>query len=250
MEKRRGGRLGVYAIPDAGPTIAYRADERFALCSTYKVLAAAGVIARVGVPGLATVVRYGASDLMSSSTITRQHVASGMTLAALTDAALRYSDGTAGNLLVKRLGGPAGFTKFVRSLGDAVTRLDRSEPALAEATPGDVRDTSSPHALAESYRRVLLGDALPPDGRTFLLDLMRRSTTGNARIRAGVASGWTVADKTGGGFYGAANDIGVLTSPARPNLVLAVMTDQRTRGAARDEAMIAEAARLVTTALA
>ncbi|MFC0528682.1 class A beta-lactamase [Phytohabitans kaempferiae] len=177
----------------------HRADERFAFCSTFKALAAAAVLSRDPASRLDTVVRYGERDLMRSSQITRQHVDTGMTLRALCDAAVRYSDGTAGNLLLREIGGPGRFTAYARELGDTVTRMDRTEPALAEAKPGDPRDTTSPRAFGTNYRKVVLGDALPPERRAFLRDLLERNTTGDRRVRAGVPRGWKVADKTGTG---------------------------------------------------
>lgn len=183
LEQQYGARLGVFAVATGtGAVVVHRPEERFALCSTYKVLAAAGLLSRG--EGLERVVRYTTAELMSSSVVTRAHVTTGMTLRALVDAALRFSDGTAGNLLVRELGGPEALTEYARTLGDAVTRLDRPEPALAEAVPGDVRDTTSPRALAGDYRRILLGDALDDSGRSLLLDLLRHNTTGDARIRA------------------------------------------------------------------
>lgn len=251
LERRYDARLGVYALATgSGVELAHRADERFAFCSTFKGLAAAAVLDRHPMAHLSTVVRYTRADLMASSFITKDHVDGGMTLRALCDAAVRHSDGTAGNLLLREIGGPAGLTAFARGLGDEVTRMDRVEPHLTSATPGDPRDTSSPRALGTAYRRVLLGDALPADGRAFLRDLMERNTTGNARIRAGVPAGWTVADKTGTGGYATANDIGVVWPPGSEPVVIAIMSSKASRRAERDDTLIAEAAAHVITSLA
>lgn len=247
LERKYGARLGVYALATgSGVELAHRADERFAFCSTFKGLAAAAVLARR--TDLSTVVRYTRADLMESSFITKDH--DSMTVRALCDAAVRYSDGTAGNLLLRQIGGTEGFTTFVRALGDRVTRMDRVEPHLTSAIPGDPRDTSSPRALGTSYRSVLLGDALPADGREFLRDLMRRNTTGDKRIRAGVPSGWVVADKTGSGGYATANDVGVVWPPGAEPIVVCVMSSKAARRGERDEALIAEAAAHVIATLA
>jgi beta-lactamase class A len=243
LERKFDARLGVYALATGtGTTIAYRADERFAFCSTFKGLAAAAVLHRHPLSHLDTVVRYTEGDLMRSAVITRQHVATGMTIRQLCDAAVRYSDGTAGNLLLRDLGGPAQLTEYVRSLGDTVTRMDRIEPAITEATPGDPRDTSSPRACAADYDRIVLGDALSPDRRAFLRDLLERNTTGAHRIRAGVPQGWTVADKTGTGAYGTLNDIAVVWPPGSAPLVIAIMSSKSAEDAEYNEALIAEAA--------
>ncbi|WP_158895037.1 class A beta-lactamase [Amycolatopsis anabasis] len=252
LERKFDARLGVYALATGtGATVAYRADERFAFCSTFKGLAAAAVLHRNPPAHLDAVVAYTEADLMKSSLITRQHVATGMTIRQLCDAAVRYSDGTAGNLLLRDLGGPAELTAYTRSLGDTVTRMDRIEPLITEATPGDPRDTTSPRAIGADYQRIVLGDALPADHRAFLRDLLERNATpaGAQRIRAGVPQGWTVADKTGTGDYGTLNDIAVVWPPKSAPLVIAVMSSKAAKDAKYDQALLAEAAAYVVAAL-
>lgn len=253
LERRYGARLGVYALATStGATIEHRADERFAFCSAFKGLAAAAVLARNPPSHLDTLVRYARADLLRNAAITPRHVDTGMTLRQLCDAAVRYSDGTAGNLLLRDLGGPAQLTAYARSLGDQVTRMDRFEPFITEATPGDPRDTSSPRAFAADYRRILLGDALAPEQRDFLRDLMERNATaaGAHRIRAGLPAGWRVADKTGTGDYGTANDFAVVWPPHTPPLVISIMTSKPARDAPYSEALVAEAAAHAVATLA
>ncbi|MHA6624416.1 class A beta-lactamase [Pseudonocardia sichuanensis] len=250
LERRFDARLGVYALDTgSGATIAHRADERFAFCSTFKGLAAAAVLHRNPMSHLDTVVTYGEGDLLKSAIVTRQHVASGMTIGQLCDAAVRFSDGTAGNLLLRDLGGPAELTAYTRGLGDTVTRMDRVEPDIVEATPGDPRDTSSPRALGTDYQRIVLDDALPGEARAFLRDLLERNTTGAERVRAAVPRGWTVADKTGTGDYGTLNDIAIVWPPDRAPLVVSVMSSKAAQDAPYDQAVIAEAAAFVMSTL-
>ncbi|MFC5058115.1 class A beta-lactamase [Saccharothrix xinjiangensis] len=251
LERRFDARLGVHAVATgSGATIAHRADERFAFCSTFKGLAAAAVLHRNPAAHLDTVVTYTEADLMKSSTTTRRHLATGMTIRDLCDAAVRFSDGTAGNLLLRDLGGPAELTAYLRGLGDDVTRMDRVEPDITGATPGDPRDTTTPRAIGADYRRIVLGDALPADERDFLRDLLERNTTGARRIRAGVPQGWRVADKTGTGDHGTVNDIGVVWPPGSAPLVVAIMSSRAAADATHDEALIAEAAAYVVDTLA
>ncbi|MBF9131277.1 class A beta-lactamase, partial [Plantactinospora sp. S1510] len=252
LERQFKARLGVYALDTAtGTVIAHRADERFAFCSTFKGLAAAAVLHRNPMSHLDTVVRYTEDDLMKSASVTRHHVATGMTIRQLCDAAVRHSDGTAANLLLRDLGGPAQLTAYARSLGDTVTRMDRIEPAITTAVPGDPRDTTSPRAFAGNYQKIVLGDALPPDKRGFLRDLLERNATsvGAQRVRAGVPRGWTVADKTGTGAYGTINDIAVVWPPTSAPLVIAVMSSKATKDAEYDNAVIAKAAAYVVATL-
>jgi beta-lactamase class A len=250
LERRFDARLGVYALATGtGTEIAYRADARFAFCSTFKALAAAAVLRLNPLSHLDDRIAYSEADLLPHAPITSQHVAAGMTVRELCDAAVRYSDGPAGNLLVRDLGGPARLTAFLRGLGDTVTRMDRVEPAITEATPGDRRDTTSPRALGTDYGKIVLGDVLPAAKRAFLRDLLERNTTGDHRIRAGVPRGWTVADKTGTGSYGTLNDVAIVWPRRSAPLVLAIMSRKSTQDADGDEALIAEAAEHVVAAL-
>lgn len=249
LEKKFDARLGVYAMSDNGSTIEHRADERFAFCSTFKGLAAAAILHRNPMSHLDTVVTYTDADLMKSSTITRQHVQTGLKLRDLCDAAVRYSDGTAGNLLLRDVGGPAELTKYLRELGDTETRMDRIEPDLTSATPGDPRDTATPRSLGADYQRIVLGNALEPEKRDFLKDLLERSTTGAKRVRAGVPEGSRVANKTGTGEYGTVNDIAVVWPPNREPILIAIMSSKSAADARYDEALVAEAAAYVVKTL-
>ncbi|WDZ83953.1 class A beta-lactamase [Micromonospora cathayae] len=250
LEKEFDARLGVYAIDTGtGRTMGYRADERFAYASTFKALAAAEVLDGTTDAELNRVVRYSADDLVTYSPITEQHVGEGMTLRAIADAAVRYSDNTAGNLLLRQLGGPQGFERELRGIGDKVTDPARYETALNEARPGDRRDTSTPRALAQDLRAYAVGDALEPGDRDVFNGWLRGNTTGGELIRAGVPDGWVVGDKTGSGGYGTRNDIAVVWPPDRAPIVLAVLSSRDEKDAGYDNALIARAAEVVIAGL-
>ena len=180
IEAREGGRLGVFVRDTGtGATIEHRADEPFPMCSTFKLLTAAAALKRVdeGAERLDRKIAYGPSDLLEYAPITKAHVAEGgMTVGDLCAAAIDWSDNTAGNLVLQSIGGPAGFTQFARSLGDEVTRLDRNEPTLNEATPGDPRDTTSSRAMAASMQKVLVGNVLSECVAAPAPSLARRTT--------------------------------------------------------------------------
>ncbi|MFB9908943.1 class A beta-lactamase [Allokutzneria oryzae] len=242
LERTFGARLGVYAVDTAtGREIAFRADERFAYASTHKVFSAGAVLQRTPISGLDRTVTFSRNDLVSDSAITEKHVGTGMTLRAVMDATIRYSDNTGGNLLFRELGGPNGLAEALRAIGDATIHVDRIEPQLNETAPGDIRDTSTPRALTNTLRAFTLGTALPEDKRTILTDMMRANTTGGALIRAGVPEGWQVADKTGAADYGTRNDIAVIWPPQRAPIVLAVLSDRPEKKAAYDNKLIAQA---------
>ncbi len=225
LEAGSGGRFGVGVLDTAGGRmIGHRLDERFPMCSTFKALAAGVVLARVDrkQENLDRRVNYTKSDLVTYSPATEKHVERGMTIAELCEAAITLSDNTAGNLLLASFGGPAGLTSFARSLGDETTRLDRIETELNQALPGDPRDTTSPRAMAQTLRALTLGDALSATSRAQLIAWLKANTTGGTRLRAGVPSGWAVADKTGTGDHGTANDVAVLWPPQRAPLIVTV----------------------------
>ncbi len=253
LERQYQARLGVCVLAgDATVTIAYRGDERFAFCSTFKAPLVAAVLNKNPLSHLDTLVTYTSADIRSTSPITEQHVQTGMTIGQLCDAAIRYSDGTAANLLLADLGGPAAFTSYLRGLGDPVSRLDQEEPELNRDAPGDERDTTTPRAIGGVYQRLVLGDALAPDQRAKLTDWMAGSTTGGKRIRAGFPADWKVIDKTGSGDYGRANDVAVVWSPSGVPRVVAIMSDRAAGGygAEPSDALVAAPAKCVADVLA
>ncbi|KVN99187.1 class A beta-lactamase [Burkholderia ubonensis] len=252
LERAAGGRLGVHALDTAtGRRVQHRADERFPFCSTFKAILIAAVLAEsVARPALFTQrVTYRQADLLEWSPVTEKHVDTGMTVGELCEATAQYSDNAAANLLMKLLGGPAAVTAFARSIGDDTFRLDRWEPELNTALPGDARDTTTPAAMAASLRALALGDALPAPQRAQFAQWLRGNKTGDKRIRAGVPTGWQVGDKTGTGDYGTTNDIGVLWPRARGPIVLTVYYTQARADAKRKDDVIAAATRIAIAAL-
>lgn len=242
IERRVGGRLGVAAIDTGtGQRIEYRQNERFPMCSTFKFIAVAATLRRVddNVDRLERAVPYTEKDLLDYAPITKQHVGDGsMTLAALCAAAIEYSDNTAANLLLTSLGGPAGVTRYARSIKDAVTRLDRNEPTLNAALPGDERDTTSPLAMLSDMRTILLGDALSAMSRQRLTNWLIANTTGGTKLRAALPPTWRVGDKTGSGQRGATCDIAIMWPPERdPILVTAYLTETGASPTERDAAL-------------
>jgi beta-lactamase class A len=232
-----------------GRRFEHRAAERFAFASTNKVFLAAATLRSSSTADLEAVVHYSRRDLLAYAPITSQHLATGMTVRALLDAALRYSDNTAANLLVRRLGGPGRVQDFLRSIGDGTTSVDRLEPDLNRATPGDPRDTTTPAAFLKDLRAVLLGEALPADRRELLDAAMRASTTGGPDIRAGVPASWTVADRTGSGSSGTRDDIAVVRPPGRAPVVVVLLSDRTGPDAASQDGLLADAMRSVVAAL-
>lgn len=251
LEREHDARLGVYALATGtGDLVTHRADERFAFCSTFKPLAVAALLHRGPASVLDERIAVTAEDIDSIAPITQERVGSRMTVRELCDAAIRYSDGVAADLLVRELGGPGALTAYLRRLGDRVSRMDSYEPELNGNGPKDERDTTTPRAIAADYRALVLGNALAVKQRALLLDWLERSTTGAERIRAGLPKGWRrLAHKTGTGNYGRANDIGIAWPGQGPPLLIAIMTDRDGYDAAPRERLIAEAAAYVARTL-
>ncbi len=253
LEAESGGRLGVAALDTgSGACLAHRADERFPFCSSFKMMLAAAVLARsTREPGLLERrIRFTKADMVPHAPVTEQHLDDGMTVLELCDATVRYSDNPAANLLMKVLGGPKAVTAYARSIGDKVFRLDRWETALNSAIPGDKRDTTSPAAMMRSLQSLALGKALPEAKREVLVDWLKRNTTGDTRIRAGVPAGWIVGDKTGTGAHGTTTDIGIAWPPGRAPIVLALYYTHPDPKAKSNSELLAAATKVVAAAFA
>ncbi|MBU6298620.1 MAG: class A beta-lactamase [Alphaproteobacteria bacterium] len=249
IERRTGGRLGVAVLDtQSGKRIEHRAHERFAMCSTFKFLLITAVLSRidVGKEHLDRFITYSRGDLVTYSPVTEEHAKDGgMALSALCEAAIEHSDNTAANLLLQTVGGPAGWTRFARTLGDRLSRLDRIEVALNSAVPGDPRDTTTPAAMLGDMKNVLLGKVLSETSRQRLEDWMAANTLGARRLRAGIPANWREGDKTGNGKNGARNDIAILRPPGRaPILACVYFTESNLSDDAR-EAAIADVGRVI-----
>ncbi|HEB2432705.1 TPA: class A beta-lactamase [Bacillus cereus] len=250
LEKEYDAKLGIYAL-DTGTnqTIAYHSDDRFAFASTSKSLAVGALLRKNSLETLDQRITYTHEDLSNYNPITEKHVDTGMTLKELADASVRYSDSTAHNLILKQLGGPSEFEKILREMGDTVTTSERFEPELNEVHPGETHDTSTPEAIAKTLQSFTLGTALPTEKRELLVDWMKRNTTGDKLIRAGVPKGWEVADKTGAGSYGTRNDIAIIWPPNKKPIVLAILSNHDKEDAKYDDKLIADATKVVLNTL-
>lgn len=226
LEKKIGGRVGVYLRDITGRVlVAHRADERFPMCSTFKFLLAAAALKRIdqGQMSLDQVLNFGEADLLSYAPVAKANVAKGgLPLGELCAAVVTVSDNTAANVILRNIGGPQAVTAFARSIGDQDTRLDRNEPELNSAIPGDPRDTTTPQAIGEDMPRLLSGNALGAASQQMLENWMVASKTGLKRVRAGLPNGWVVGDKTGSGANGSANVIAIIRPENRATLFASV----------------------------
>ena len=248
LEASSGGRIGVSARNTAtNKRIQYRAKERYPFCSTSKVIGVSAILKQSMTDSrlLQQKLTYKKEDLVAYSPITEKHLADGMTIFNLCAAAITQSDNTAMNLLIKKLGGLEAVTAFARSIGDNTFRLDRWEPKLNSAIPGDLRDTSTPAAMERSLQQLALSDALALPQRKQLQTWLKSNVTGNYRIRAGLPKAWIVGDKTGTRDYGTTNDIGIIWPPKRSPIVVAIYFTQNKKNAVKREDIIASVTHLL-----
>ncbi|QNI06423.1 class A beta-lactamase [Mycobacterium kubicae] len=253
LESQYHAFAGVYAQDlDSGHTVTHRADDPFAMCSTFKAYAAGRVLHKVqrGELDLDQATFIDPNELQPNSPATAPHAGQSMPLAQLCAAALQRSDNTAANLLLQAIGGPPAITEFARFIGDDRTRLDRWEVELNTAIPGDPRDTSTPRALGAGIQNLLAGTVLAPPQRRQLETWMRGNVT--STMRAGLPPGWTTADKTGSGDYGSTNDVGIAYGPNGQRVLLAIMTRSQAADPDADalQPLIADVTRAVLPALA
>lgn len=224
LERATRGRYGVAILDTAtGARFASRGDERFPMCSTFKLILAAAILARVdrGLDRLDRRIAVTKSDLLFTSPFTETRVGGHATVAELCQATMTRSDNAAANLLLPAVGGPAGITRFARALGDDRTRLDRIEPELNDVRPGDPRDTTTPGAMLELFRTLTLGSALKPASRALFVRWLVANETGDLRLRGGVPRDWRAGDKTGTAARHHNNDVAILWPPARAPLLVA-----------------------------
>ena len=254
LEAKHGGRLGVVAVDTgSGRQIGHRAEERFAMCSTHKVLTCAAVLAMVDQRQmqLDRRVSYSSADLLKYAPIARKNVDAGfMTVDALCAATIEWSDNTADDLLLGLIGGPAGWTRYARSIGDTVSRLDRTEPALNSAIPGDARDTTTPGAMVRDLSAVLLGNVLNDASRARLENWMRDGKITANLLKAGLPKHWQIGDKSGSGENGTRNDIAIIRRPEAAPILAAVYYTGSAQPTEAREKVIAEIGRIIAEVFA
>ena len=246
LEESYGAILGIYAVDTGtGNVVSYNADERFAYASTYKALAAGAILEKYSIEELENIVHFTEQDVLSYAPVAKDKVSTGITIREICEAAVRQSDNTAGNLQFDLIGGPEGFKKSLEKIGDNITEPSRKETELNEATPGDIRDTSTPKQLALDLKEYVVGNVLSDDKKAIFIDWMSNNATGNALIRAGAPSDWVVADKSGAASYGTRNDIAVVTPPGKDPIFVAILSKKQGKDDKYDNKLIEDAARIV-----
>lgn len=252
-QARLSARIGVVVVDrQTGENWTHRAQERFPLNSTFKTFLCAALLhqGEAGETDPARRVEIRGADLVSYSPVTETKVGTdGMTLLELCEATVTKSDNTAANLVLDDIGGPDALNRYLRGIGDTVTRLDRREPEMNYGQPGDERDTTTPAAAAATLQKLVLGNALSADAKKQLQSWLEDNRVGNSTLRAGLPAGWKVADKTGAGGNGSRSNIAVIWPEGRAPVVVAVyITETQASFKARNQA-IADIGRAIASAL-
>lgn len=242
IEYSLDARLGVTIdVVDSSSKWEYRSDERFPMSSTFKTIACAALLSRsdAGLENMNRKVSITEQDLVTYSPITETKLGSQtMTLAELCEATITMSDNTAGNLVLDAIGGPQALTEYVRALGDEYTQLNRRETALNEAAPGDLRDTTTPNAMANLLEQLIFGDVLSASSRDRLASWLKGNAVGDDLLRAGIPEAWEIGDKTGAGGYGSRSIAAVMWPPAQNPIIATIyITETDATFAERNEAI-------------
>ncbi|HTU67810.1 MAG TPA: class A beta-lactamase [Steroidobacteraceae bacterium] len=252
IHKRIGGRLGVHVLDSqSGKRFGIDDDSRYAMASTFKLPLAAALMWQVdrAAFGPDRPLAIDRKDLLPNSPAVEAKLNAGataMTIRELCAAVITLSDNAAANVLLTAIGGPPALTTFFRdSVGDKVTRFDRTELELNTNVAGDPRDTTTPRAMVDSMLRLFTQDVLSLASRALLIDWMTQSRTGLDRVRAGFPRGWQAGDKTGTGANNAVNDLVVVYPPNRRPIFIAVYTSESTQTREQIVAAHADVGRLV-----
>lgn len=251
-EQQLQARIGIAVIDTAnGETVSYRGDERFPHNSTHKALLCGALLSETdkGTLRLSDTTQYPTSALVAYSPVTEKFAApASISWQQVCDAAITYSDNTAANLLINKLGGPAAITHYLGTIGDNVTHLDRLEPELNSAIPGDKRDTTTPVAISKTLQTLALGDVLKPASRAQLIQWMRDDKVADALLRSALPAGWTIADKTGAGAHGSRSIISIVWPQQRQPLIVSVFITQTPATLAQSNQAIARIGKAVFAA--
>lgn len=250
LEEELDARVGVSAVDTGtGAVVEHRVQERFGFASTIKVFAVAELLRRVPPAEREEHVTWTDADVAAAgyAPVTSAHPG-GLTLAQLAEAAVRESDNLATNLVLERIGGPAGLTEALAALGDGSTRLVDVEPALNDVVPGEEANTTTPAAFTADLLAVLEPGYLTEADRDLLLTWMSGNATGDALVRAGAPEGWEVQDKSGGAGP-MRNDVAVVTPPDGAPIVLTILTTRNDPEAPWADELVARTAAVVLEAL-
>ncbi|MGJ9413686.1 class A beta-lactamase [Aeromicrobium sp. CF4.19] len=247
LEAKHDARIGVSLIDvDEDVTLGFNEDERFGFASTMKAYAAAALLDATSAEERAELVRWTSDDVAAAgySPVTERSVDTGLSLEELAEAAVRESDNTAMNLVLRRLGGPEGLAAALRNAGDSTSQPVDIEPGLNDVVRGEEANTSTAAALAANLERIITGEWLAADDRALFLDWMSGNATGDTLVRAGAPAEWEVAEKSGGAGP-MRNDVAILQPPRGGPIVLVVLTERNDPEDTYDDVLIEDVTRAV-----
>lgn len=224
-KKQLGAKVGVSVLDGKGEQLfSYNSDQRFPLMSTFKTLACAKLLHdnQINNGMMDKVYPIKADAILEYAPVFKDKVGTEVSLKEACFATMTTSDNSAANLVLSHIGGPAGVTKFLIDNGDNVTRLDRIEPLLNEAIPGDKRDTTTPYAMNKTITNLVLGNALNDTSKQQLNDWMKANKVSNGLLRSVLPKGWEIADRSGAGGHGSRGITAVVWNEQQQPLVISI----------------------------
>ncbi|EJU9974647.1 CARB family carbenicillin-hydrolyzing class A beta-lactamase [Vibrio alginolyticus] len=248
LEQQTSSRIGV-SVRDtqADERWDYRGDERFPLMSTFKTLACAKMLSDMDSGKLSknATAKVDERSIVVWSPVMDKLAGQNTRIEHACEAAMLMSDNTAANLVLNEIGGPKAVTMFLRTIGDKATRLDRIEPRLNEATPGDSRDTTTPNAILNTLRTLVEGETLSYESRVQLKIWMQDNKVSDSLMRSVLPTGWSIADRSGAGGHGSRGINAIIWKENhRPVYISIYVTETELSLQARDQ-LVAQISQLI-----
>ncbi|MBC6455466.1 MAG: class A beta-lactamase [Hormoscilla sp. SP5CHS1] len=242
------------------PIALINGDRPFPMMSTVKTLVSMQALDLVSQGELTLETQIAITDedlsVMSPVNLTFPQAPTTTKLYNLIWTAIVDSDNTTPNTMMRVMGGPEGVEAWVReqrvegisvarnlndlfmdayeldSFDEVIEFLNErdQEPGGAQGffirpldTPfwDDMRDTTTPDAMAQLLSQFMAGEVLDAERTEVLIDIMEQTRTGKARLQGMLPPGTVVGHKTGTG-HDSINDAGWIRLPDGRVLVIAV----------------------------
>ena len=242
IESELNSHIGVSILTvNSNESWSYKGNERVPLTSTFKTLLCANLLSNAdkGNIALDEKVAVEKDKLITYSPVIEKHIGKSVSLYDSCSATMTTSDNTAANIVLQKIGGPITLTKFIRNIGDDITRLDRYEPELNEGKPGDLRDTTTPNAITKTLNELLFGSALSEESQNQLKQWMIDNKVSDHLLRSILPSDWIIADRSGAGGYGSRSITSVFwPENTSPFIVSIYITQTKASFEQRNEAIV------------
>lgn len=255
IAKEANGKVGVAAVViETGENASLNASEKFAMQSVYKLPIAMAVMQQIDAgkftPNQEIEITPADFAPAGQRSLIRDDFREGtvMPLWRVIDYAISESDGTACDVMLRLLGGPAEAQKYVSSLGINDLTIKNFERDFVKDYSTQYENYSTPTAAVALLRELQTGNSLEKERSKLLLDFMNESRPGENRLRGQLPKTAYVAHKTGtsgtrNGMTAATNDIGIIILPNGKYMLIAVFVGDSKAGMRTAENAIAKVAK-------